>query len=250
MPPDVSTEAAPALLAEARPARRLLAPPSREGLLICASSLMPAFLFSLMAVSNAFGLMALLRSGPESDLRGPASFWLQIGHQTLSFSFSLLICWLFLVRRPSKSGRGAGGWISDVIAVSGTVVVLILGMSPKTVDDLLVMAVVEALMTVGLIIMVIGLASLGRSFGIMPRARGLVTSGLYRWVRHPIYLGEFLVFLGIMILTVSPVSVATYLVFVGLQMYRLVVEEQTLADAYPEYDEYRGRTSRLLPGVY
>ena len=49
-------------------------------------------------------------------------------------------------------------------------------------------------MTVGLIIMVIGLASLGRSFGIMPRARGLVQSGLYRWVRHPIYLGEFLAF--------------------------------------------------------
>jgi len=84
----------------------------------------------------------------------------------------------------------------------------------------------------------------------MPRARGLVKSGLYRWVRHPIYLGEFMVFFGIMILTISPLSVVTYLIFVGLQMYRLVVEEQTLTTAYPEYDEYRMQTSRLLPGVY
>ena len=249
MPPDVSTEAAEAL-AGPRPVRKVLAAPSREGLLICAASLMPGFLFSLMAVSNGFGLMAMIQAGPDSDPRGAAAGWLHLGHQALTMLFSLLICWLFLVRRPSKSGRGAGGWISDVIAVAGTVVVLVLGMAPKTVDDLLVLSASEALMTVGLVVMVIGLASLGRSFGIMPRARGLVQGGLYRWVRHPIYLGEFLVFGGITILTFSPLTVATYLIFVGLQLYRLVVEEQTLTDAYPEYHEYRARTSRLLPGVY
>src|SRR5690349_20582404 len=81
MPVDVSTEAAPALMAEDRPARRLFAAPSREGLLICAASLMPAFLFSLMAMSNALGLMAMLKSGPDSDPAGPAAYWLHLGHQ-------------------------------------------------------------------------------------------------------------------------------------------------------------------------
>src|SRR5262249_51231106 len=176
------------------PIRRVFAPPSRQGMLICAASLMPAFLFSLMAFSNAMGLLAMVQSGVDDDPLGPAHGWLHLGHQTLTTAFSMLICWLFLIRRPSTQSRGAGGWLSDVIAVAGTVIVLALSLAPRTNDGTLALATSEALMTVGLIIMVIGLASLGRSFGIMPRARGLITTGLYRWVRHPIYLGAFLSF--------------------------------------------------------
>src|SRR5687768_1436796 len=128
MPVDVSTEVAQAAAARPRPSRRLLAPPSREGLLICAASLMPAFLFSLMAVSNAFGLIAMAQAGSGEDPRGPAAGWLHLTHQALTTAFSVLICWLFLIRRPSTQGRGAGGWISDVIAVGGTTVVLALSM--------------------------------------------------------------------------------------------------------------------------
>jgi protein-S-isoprenylcysteine O-methyltransferase Ste14 len=123
-------------------------------------------------------------------------------------------------------------------------------MAPRTNDTTLALATAEALMTVGLIVMVFGLASLGRSFGIMPRARGLVKSGLYQWVRHPIYLGEFLAFAGILVLTLSPFSAAVYVTFLALQIYRMVAEERTLSEAYPEYDSYRGHTARLLPGVY
>ena len=250
MPSDVSTEHAQPVHTIVRPARRVFAPPSRQGMLICAASLMPAFLFSLMAFSNAMGLMGLIQAGVDDDPLGPAHGWLHLGHQTLTTAFSLLICWLFLIRRPSTQSRGAGGIMSDVIAVAGTVIVLALSMAPRTNDTTLALATSEALLTVGLIVMVIGLASLGRSFGIMPRARGLITSGLYRWVRHPIYLGEFLAFGAILVLTLSPVSATVYAVFVVLQLYRMVMEERTLADAYPEYDTYRGHTSRLLPGVY
>jgi protein-S-isoprenylcysteine O-methyltransferase Ste14 len=248
---DTSTEVAQAVSARPRPSKRLLAPPSREGLLICASSLMPAFLFSLMALSNALGLIGLVQAGPDADPLGAAHGWLRLGHQALTTAFSMLLCWLFLIRRPSTQGRGAGGWISDVVAVMGTVIVLALSQAPKTMEDsTLALATSEALLTVGLVIMVIGLASLGRSFGIMPRARGLVTSGLYRWVRHPIYLGEYLAFLGIYVLTLSWYSTIVYVLFVALQLRRQVMEERTLAAAYPEYDEYRTRTARLLPGVY
>jgi protein-S-isoprenylcysteine O-methyltransferase Ste14 len=248
---NTSPEIAQAVGAPHRPGRRLLAPPSREGMLICAASLMPAFLFSLMAFSNALGLIAMVQAGPDEDPLGTAHGWLRLGHQTLTTAFSLLICWLFLIRRPSTQGRGAGGWVSDIVAVLGTVVVLGLSMAPKTMDDnILALATAEALLTVGLVIMVIGLASLGRSFGIMPRARGLVTSGLYRWVRHPIYLGEYLAFAGIYLLAFSPYSTIVFVLFVALQLRRQVMEERTLAAAYPEYDEYRTRTARLLPGVY
>jgi len=176
--------------------------------------------------------------------------WLQLGDQALSTAFSTLLCWLFLVRRPSAPGRGAGGWVSDVVAVAGTCIVLALSLSPRSAESTLALACAESLMTTGLIIMVIGLASLGRSFGIMPRARGLVQSGLYRWVRHPIYVGEYLAFAGMLIFTFSMFSLAVYAMFVVLQVYRMVMEERTLREAYPEYERYAERTARLLPGVY
>jgi protein-S-isoprenylcysteine O-methyltransferase Ste14 len=250
MPTDVSTEVDHAAAEQAQPVRRPFALPSRQGLLVCAASLMPAYLFGLMGLLSVLTLISMIQAGPSDDPRGPAAGWLHLGHQTLTTSFSVLICWLFLIRRPSTQSRGAGGWISDAAAVGGTVVVLGISQAPRTVENLVVVAAAEVLMTVGLIIMVIGLTSLGRSFGIMPRARGLVQSGLYKWVRHPIYLGEFMVFAGILLLAISPITVTIYAIFVGLQIYRLVMEERTLSAAYPSYAEYCTHTSRLLPGVY
>ena len=250
MPPEVSTAMNPAAADQARPARRPFAPPSREGLLVCAASLMPAYLFGLMGLVSVFTLISMFQAGPSDDPRGPAAGWLHLGHQALTTSFTVLICWLFLIRRPSAQSRGAGGRFADTAAIAGTVVVLGISHAPRTVENLIVVAAAEVLMTIGLVIMVVGLASLGRSFGIMPRARGLVQTGLYRWVRHPIYLGEFLVFAGIMILAISPVTLAVYGMFVALQVYRLMMEERTLTAAYPDYAEYCARTARLLPGVY
>ena len=250
MPSDVSTEMSQAAAQAARPRRRPFAPPSREGLLVCAASLMPAYLFALMGLISVMTLIAMVQAGPNDDPRGPAAGWLHLGHQALTAAFSVLVCWLFLIRRPSTQSRGAGGWVSDAAAVGGTVVVLGISQAPRTVENLMVIAAAEVLMTLGLVIMVIGLASLGRSFGIMPRARGLVQSGLYRWIRHPIYLGEFLVFAGILILAISPLTLVIYGVFVALQVYRLLMEERTLSEAYPQYSQYCARTARLLPGVY
>jgi protein-S-isoprenylcysteine O-methyltransferase Ste14 len=48
----------------------------------------------------------------------------------------------------------------------------------------------------------------------------------------------------------SPLTLTVYVVFVGLQVYRIVNEEHTLQAAYPEYAGYRAGTARLLPGVY
>ena len=42
---------------------------------------------------------------------------------------------------------------------------------------------------IGLAIVIAGKMTLGRSFGLMPANRGIVSSGVYRIVRHPIYLG-------------------------------------------------------------
>jgi len=73
---------------------------------ICAASLMPSFLFSLIVYSNAVGLIAMFEEGPSEDLFGTAHGWLRVGHLTLTTAFSMLICWLCLIRR-SSSARSA-----------------------------------------------------------------------------------------------------------------------------------------------
>ena len=52
---------------------------------------------------------------------------------------------------------------------------------------------------VGLMIVVAGKVTLGRSFGLTPANRGIVSTGVYRIVRHPIYLGYLITHIGFVI---------------------------------------------------
>jgi protein-S-isoprenylcysteine O-methyltransferase Ste14 len=250
---DVATDLIEAPTPPARgvgPTRQLFARPSRQGILICAASLMPAYLFALLAWIRVVAIFDLWWSPIPADLNGIGTYWLAMLHHALTAAFLGLTAWLFLIRRPSVETGRSRNWIADVAAVAGSVIVVGLSMAPQTLDHVLVIAGAEALLTAGLAVMVCGLISLGRSFGVMPRARGLVRTGLYRQIRHPIYLGEFLAFGGMLLPTLSPFTVAVYVTFVLLQAYRMSQEEQTLTAAYPEYAEFRATTARLLPGIF
>lgn len=90
---------------------------------------------------------------------------------------------------------------------------------------------------------------LGSSFSLLPQARVLVTTGPYRYVRHPIYLGGLLITVGEIWLRFSPLVVALNLLFVAAQIVRLRYEEEILERTFPSYREYRARTSALIPGL-
>ena len=90
---------------------------------------------------------------------------------------------------------------------------------------------------------------LGRSFSLLPQARRLVTTGPYRFVRHPIYLGGLLITVGEVWLRLSPLVLVLNLIFVVAQLVRLRYEDEILNRAFPEYREYRANTSALIPGV-
>jgi len=91
--------------------------------------------------------------------------------------------------------------------------------------------------------------TLGRNFSLLPQARTLVTSGPYRFVRHPMYAGGLLIALGEVWLRLSPLVVGLNLVFLVAQLVRLRYEEDLLARTFPEYTAYRKRTSALIPGI-
>ena len=113
------------------------------------------------------------------------------------------------------------------------------------------MAWIAALLGVaGNLFALVSLAYLGRSFSIFPEARRLVTSGPYAIVRHPLYLAEELAIVGMILNHLHWVSLIAGVVHLSLQILRMAWEEKVLQAAYPEYDAYRRRVRRFLPGIW
>jgi protein-S-isoprenylcysteine O-methyltransferase Ste14 len=84
-----------------------------------------------------------------------------------------------------------------------------------------------------------GIWTLRRSFSITVEVRALVTSGPYRWLRHPIYLGEILTALGVLTWRFSLQSLILFIIFAQIQLLRARWEENKLTDSFPEYQNYR-----------
>jgi protein-S-isoprenylcysteine O-methyltransferase Ste14 len=85
---------------------------------------------------------------------------------------------------------------------------------------------------------------------IQPR-HTLVTSGVYRLIRHPSYLGLLVNSLGWGLAFRSGVGVLLAALMVPPLVARIRAEERLLRSEFgAEYDAYRARTSRLIPGLY
>jgi protein-S-isoprenylcysteine O-methyltransferase Ste14 len=107
----------------------------------------------------------------------------------------------------------------------------------------------EVLIFLGDVIAATSYAFLGGSFSILVDARPLRERGPYRLVRHPVYVGQLLATLGVILVRFSPRNVALWVVFVAVQVGRAVLEERKLARATPGYAEYRARTWMFVPFI-
>ncbi len=111
------------------------------------------------------------------------------------------------------------------------------------------------LVIVGLGTRWIAIVSLGRSFSsnvAIQEKQTLTTTGLFRLVRHPSYLGLLLVFLGVALHSDNWMGFAAALVpTTAALLYRIHVEEDALIAVFgDEYAAYCRHTKRLIPGVY
>lgn len=83
------------------------------------------------------------------------------------------------------------------------------------------------------------------------RGQTVVTSGPYRLVRHPMYVGSFLMFLGTPLVWGSIWALLLGIVIVALMIWRTAREDQTLRQELSGYEEFTTRTRyRLLPGLW
>jgi len=106
------------------------------------------------------------------------------------------------------------------------------------------------LVLVGCTTAILVMVDLGRSLSIMPEARKLVTSGLYRRIRHPLYLAEEIAIIGFYLQFRSWQTMPILVVHFYFQIRRMDWEESILAKAFPAYAEYKQRTYRLFPRLY
>jgi protein-S-isoprenylcysteine O-methyltransferase Ste14 len=83
-----------------------------------------------------------------------------------------------------------------------------------------------------------------------PTAGGLVTSGPYRYLRHPIYVAILLFTLTGIVAHWRPMSALVGVIIVAAVFVRMYCEGRLLRVRYPEYVEYSHTAKRLIPFVY
>lgn len=92
--------------------------------------------------------------------------------------------------------------------------------------------------------------TLGRSIGLVPALRKLVTHGTYNYMRHPIYSAISISLVGLALRSYSPRNAMIFALGIFWFCLKSVVEESFLRSADPEYAAYMHRVRwRWLPGI-
>jgi protein-S-isoprenylcysteine O-methyltransferase Ste14 len=162
-------------------------------------------------------------------------------------------------RRRTATKRDRGSlfllWVSIGIGIGAALVLRSVPVGRMHFPLSLMLGLSLALLLSGLAIRLTAIVTLGRFFTsavTIQNQHQVVTTGLYRCVRHPSYAGLLLAFLGVACSFGSWLSLAA--IFVPLTaavLYRIHVEETALMEAFGSlYSEYRKRTYSLIPGVY
>ena len=111
------------------------------------------------------------------------------------------------------------------------------------------------LLVLGLIVRLVAIIHLGRFFTVnvaIAQDHQLITTGPYRFVRHPSYTGTLLIFLGFGLCMLNIFSLAAvFLPISAAFLWRMHVEEEALKDAFGDrYLSYAAATRRLIPYLY
>ena len=190
-----------------------------------------------------FDMSGLLHRGAS----GTAGALRTVG-TVLVLAFYALAIWCFLRRGPAVATSGSVTAHAAALVASWLpfAVPLVSGAPPAEGRQ----ALADALVVLGTAWALWSLRFLDRNVSVLAQARDVVDRGPYRWVRHPLYLGEIVSSLGVAITANSYPAFGLWLALCGLQAYRALREEQVLLQALPAYRKYRSSTAALLPGLF
>ena len=194
-------------------------------------------------------LLSLQRYMRQADPTLPGAFYiLNVVMRASVIAYLVVIAATVVVRRrPVGKARGVEPRISALI---GTFLLTAVVVFPRR-DLSMIAGLASALLTLaGSAFAVVVLTQLRESFSIMAEARQLVTTGVYRLVRHPLYLAEEVAAIGIVMQFFSLWTALILAVQIGFQLRRMRNEEVILTAIFPEYLVYCKKTARIFPGIY
>lgn len=85
----------------------------------------------------------------------------------------------------------------------------------------------------------------------LPKEGGkLVTSGLYQYIRHPMYLAQLMAMLPLIVDYYSHYRLAAWIILLMNLIGKLHFEERLLVSQYPDYKQYKKNSWRLIPFVF
>jgi protein-S-isoprenylcysteine O-methyltransferase Ste14 len=210
--------------------------------------------FIVAATAVNFGLAVLGWGGPAAFFSHPALIALAAATFVIA-SAALFAGWN--VSPGVREDRG-NRWVIAALALIGVLTAFLPALTDRkefwTLDG-------DAIRWLGVVLFAAGgalrlwpVVVLGNRFSglvaIQP-GHALVTSGVYGVVRHPSYLGLLVNSLGWVLAFRSGVGLLITALTIPPLVARIRAEERLLRTQFgAEYDAYRARTSRLIPGLY
>jgi protein-S-isoprenylcysteine O-methyltransferase Ste14 len=174
--------------------------------------------------------------------------FMRTGHVTgllLLVSEALIVVLTVIRRRARMIDRSTAAAVATTLSLVGPPL-LRAGETAALLPD----TVTAVLSAFGLLLVIGGKMTLGRSFGIAPANRGVVARGPYLFVRHPIYAGYLITHVAFLIAQPTMQNMVIVAVSDSALIVRALIEERVLSlDA--EYQSYCQRVSwHLVPGVF
>jgi protein-S-isoprenylcysteine O-methyltransferase Ste14 len=142
------------------------------------------------------------------------------------------------------------GFKEIIIPLIGGFLPFALLLSPPgllTAGNWLIAYIIFYWMTISTALTIWGLWTLRRSFSITVEVRGLIISGPYRWIRHPVYLGEILTALAVTFWRFSILNIVIFTLFVVIQLLRAKWEEAKLSRIFSAYSMYAPHVMWMWP---
>jgi len=201
------------------------------------------------------------------DLRGFLSLSPRVGYAVIAAVF--VIDEVYPVIKGSVGNRTSKGEENKYVRRQHVLVILVLLFGAAVLfflpladrRSIGVMLVGEEVRWLGLFLFGLGLATisrarvtLGRMYSLevtIQKSHQLITTGLYRYIRHPIYSGVIIQALGFSLVFRSWIGLAAMIPVVAFFLLRIKDEEAVLQSEFgSEWEAYCERSWRLIPYLY
>jgi len=201
------------------------------------------------------------------DLPGFFSFLQLIGYSVSIAAFGLLAG--YMIQRPGSLGNRGKGQEDKFnprqrivrILVTGILFCALVFVPFADRRGIGVMAGGPVMRWTGLVLATLGMGLifwsgivLGRLYSpevTLQKNHQLITSGPYRYIRHPRYLGGMIQGIGLSLLFCSWIGLALTMIFAAIVFYRIQDEEELMGKAFgQEWETYCQKSWRLIPRVF